>query len=153
MHYVRVAGAQLAFSAGHFITLADGVCESVHGHDYRVYVELWGPMGPHHYLVDYVALEKLIQSLVAEWDHKVLLPRNHPDIRVAEGAEEVTVTFADRRWVLPREVANTTTECLAEQLAVRLRGELERQFAYRPSRLRVEIAEGLGRSAGFELSE
>ena len=159
MHYLRVAGNQLAFSAGHFITLADGVCESPHGHDYRVCVELWGGLGPHHYLVDYVALEKLIQSLLGQWDHKVLLPASHPEIHVAEGPREVTVTFADRRWVLPRgdcrllEVANTTTERLAEQLAMRLLAELERQFAFRPARLRVEISEGLGRSAGFELGQ
>lgn len=156
MHFLRIANDQLVFSAGHFITLADGVCESVHGHDYRVAVELWGELGPHQYLVDYLALEKMAQALLAEWDHKMLLPTEHPEIRVLPGPAEVEVTFGRRRWLFPADdcrllaVGNTTTERLAEQLALRLLRELDSQTGYRPHRLRVEISEGAGRSAGFE---
>lgn len=159
MHFIRIAGNHLAFSAAHFITLSDGVCESLHGHDYRVSVELWGPAGAHHYVTDYVALERLVLTLVSEWDHAVLLPTRHGAIEVSEGAEEVTVRFEERRWVLPRAdcrllpVANTTAESLAEQLALRLGAELESQWKHQPQRLRVEISEGLGRAAGFEVRQ
>lgn len=156
MHFIRIANDQLVFSAGHFITLADGVCESVHGHDYRVAVELWGALGPHEYLVDYVALEKVVQAILAEWDHKLLLPTEHAEIHVVAGPQEVQVSFADRRWLFPRDdcrllrLGNTTTERLAEQFAGRLLAELDSRFGGRPSRLKVEIGEGAGRSAGFE---
>jgi len=156
MHFIRIAGDQLVFSAGHFITLADGVCESVHGHDYRVIVKLWGAPGPHGFLVDYVALEKVVQAILTEWDHKLLLPTEHPEIHVVAGPQEVEVRFADRRWTFPPDdcrllpVGNTTTERLAEQLVMRLLAELDSRFGCRPSRLAVEIREGAGRSAGFE---
>ena len=41
---VRVSGDQFGFSAAHFITLADGQQESLHGHDYRATVEVSGPL-------------------------------------------------------------------------------------------------------------
>jgi 6-pyruvoyltetrahydropterin/6-carboxytetrahydropterin synthase len=156
MHFLRLANDQLVFSAGHFITLADGVCESVHGHDYRVVLELWGELGPHQYLLDYVALEEMVRAILAGWDHKMLLPTEHPQIRVVSGPGEVEVRFAERRWVFPPgdcrllAVGNTTTEQLAEQLTLRIVGELVARFRYHPDRLKVEIAEGAGRSAGFE---
>ena len=156
MHFLRIAGDQLVFSAGHFITLANGVCESVHGHDYRVAVELEGPLGPHEFLLDYVALEKMAQSILAEWDHKLLLPTEHAQIRVVAGPREVHVTFADRRWTFPADdcrllpVGNTTTERLAELVSQRLLAELHARWNCRPTRLRVEVSEGAGRSAGFE---
>jgi 6-pyruvoyltetrahydropterin/6-carboxytetrahydropterin synthase len=156
MHFIRIAGEQLAFSAGHFITLADGVCESVHGHDYRVALELWGPLGPHEFLVDYLALEQLLRSILTEWDHKLLLPTEHAQIHVTAGPQDVQVAFANRRWTFPTAdcrllpVGNTTTERLAELVAQRILAELHTRWSYTPARLRVEIGEGLGRSAGFE---
>jgi 6-pyruvoyltetrahydropterin/6-carboxytetrahydropterin synthase len=156
MFFVRIAGDQLAFSAAHFITLGDGVCESLHGHDYRVGVELWGPLGAQDYVVDYVALEQAARSILAEWDHKLLLPTAHPQMRVTAGPAEVHVTYADHRWTFPAgdcrllPVGNTTSERLAELLALRLLGVLDQQFHCLPARLRVELGEGLGRWAGFE---
>ena len=43
--HVRVAGDELVFSAGHFITLQSGSCERLHGHSYRVAAEIWRPAG------------------------------------------------------------------------------------------------------------
>ena len=156
MHFIRIASDQLVFSSGHFITLAEGVCESVHGHDYRVVVELWGTLGPHEYVIDYVALEEAVRGVLAEWDHKLLLPTEHPAIKVTAGSDEVEVRFAERRWIFPRAdcrllpVGNTTSERLAEQLALRLVAELESRFGGPPQRLKIDIGEGAARWAGFE---
>jgi 6-pyruvoyltetrahydropterin/6-carboxytetrahydropterin synthase len=156
MFFLRIANDRLVFSAAHFITLADGVCEALHGHDYRVAVELWGPLTDQEYLVDYVAVEELVRSVLAAWDHRLLLPSKHPQIHVVASRTDVQVTFADRRWTFPLgdccllPVGNTTSERLAEQLGTRLVTELGARLGCPPVRLRVEIGEGTGRWAGFE---
>jgi 6-pyruvoyltetrahydropterin/6-carboxytetrahydropterin synthase len=154
---IRIDNDRLTFSAGHFITLADGVCESLHGHDYRVAVELGGPLDANHYVVDFIAVQDLLSAILRELDHAVLLPTQHPQIRVAAGETEVEVTFGDRRWVLPRgdcrllEIPNTTTELLARLVGERLREALARRLGWQPQTLQVEIRESAGQGAVWEM--
>ena len=155
---VRIAQDDLVFSAGHFITYEGDVCEPLHGHDYRVAAEVRGPLDENQYVVDFLALRDALKAIVGELDHRVLLPTEHPRIRVTAGDREVEVTFADRRWVFPRAdcgllpLANTTTELLARHVARRLLDELETRCGARPSDVRIEIAECYGQSAACELS-
>jgi len=44
--HIRIAGDELVFDAAHFITAADG-CEHLHGHSYRVAIEVSGPLDEH----------------------------------------------------------------------------------------------------------
>lgn len=123
---VRLNKETLVFSAAHFITFGDNLCERLHGHNYRVFVEVAGDLGPHEYVVDFIALLEQLREILLELDHHVLLPAEHPTIHVASVEAEVHVQFEDRRWVFPAEdcmilpVANTTAELLAQYLADRL---------------------------------
>lgn len=154
---VRVANDALAFSAAHFITLADGVCEPLHGHDYRLAVELRGPLDENQYVADFVAVEAVLREIVAPWDHQVLLPLHHPRIQVAADDRQVEVRFEDRRWLFPRgdcqllEVANTTSERLAELIARQFVAALVARTGFAPWGVRVELAEGQGYAARFDL--
>jgi 6-pyruvoyltetrahydropterin/6-carboxytetrahydropterin synthase len=154
--HVRLAGDDLVFSAGHFITLADGQCERLHGHTYRVTAEIYGPLGDAHYVVDFVAVGNMLRGILAELDHRMLLPTLHPAIRVASRPGEVEVTVAQRRWIFPQDdclllpVANTTTELLAQYVGERLRAALA-AGGETPALVRIEIGEGSGASAGCEI--
>lgn len=158
-YHVRVAGDDLAFSAGHFITLDAESCEAAHGHDYRVAAEVWGPLDESHCVVDFVALRQALASIIAELDHRMLLPTRHPSMRVDAGPDEVEVTFAGRRWVFPRSdcillpVANTTAELLARHIAGRLLDGLTARGCGRPGRLQIEVGEGRGQSAFCQLDQ
>jgi 6-pyruvoyltetrahydropterin/6-carboxytetrahydropterin synthase len=155
--HVRVCGDDLVFSAGHFITLGGGKCEPLHGHNYRVAVEVHGPLDENHYVVDFTALRDALRAILGELDHHVLLPTGHPLIRVATVGQEVEVTFAQQRWVFPRDdclllpLPNTTTELLAQYVAQRLLSELESRLGRRPPMVRIEIAEGGGFTAVCQL--
>ncbi len=148
-YHVRLAREDLAFAAAHFITFG-GQCERLHGHNYRVAVEVHGPLDANHYVVDFVALADIVRQLLAELDHHVLLPTEHAEIRVAADDREVTATFQDRRWVFPRgdcvllPVANTTAELLAHHLAVALASRLQDRLGLRPDRIAVEVHESPG---------
>ena len=101
-YHVRVFRDDLVFSAGHFITVQGDVCERAHGHNYRVAAEVHGPLDEDHYVVDFIALRDMLKAILAELDHHMLLPTEHPLIRVETDGREVTVTFEERRWVYPR---------------------------------------------------
>lgn len=155
--HVRVSKDYLVFSAVHFITLGDGQCERLHGHNYRVAAEVAGPLDQNHYVIDFLALRDTLRDLVGELDHRVLLPNEHPQIHVTASDKEVEVVFEDRRWLFPRSdcvllpVANTTAEKLAEYLGRRLLDELQRRYHLRPQHVQIEVDECYGQIGICEL--
>jgi 6-pyruvoyltetrahydropterin/6-carboxytetrahydropterin synthase len=156
--HIRVANDDLVFSAGHFITLEAGKCERLHGHTYRVTAEVHGPLSDNQYVIDFVAVANALKAIVAELDHRMLLPTQHPAIHVSTRAEQVEVAFADRRWSFPQDdclllpIANTTTELLAKCVGERLLALLHTPGGDSPEKVRIEIAEGAGVSAVCEFN-
>lgn len=151
---VRVTKDHLVFSAAHFITFNGNICERIHGHNWRVAVEVAGPLDENSYVFDFIALRDATQLLVNDLDHHVLLPTMHPMIRVVEEDREVTATFEQRRWVFPREdcvllpVANTTAELIARWLAEQLKSKIRSHPGGRKlESLQVEVEENFGQWA------
>ena len=156
--HVRVTKDYLVFSAAHFITFNGNVCERLHGHNYRVAAEVAGPLDENHYVVDFIALRDALREIVAELDHHVLLPTQHPLIKVTASERSVEARFEDRRWEFPREdcvllpIAQTTAELLAQYIGGRLQAALAARTAARPSRWRVEVDECEGQIGVWELA-
>ena len=154
---VRVTKDHLVFSAAHFITFNGNICERLHGHNWRVAVEVAGPLDENSYVFDFIALRDATQKLVGELDHRVLLPTQHPAIHVQADDREVTATFEARRWVFPREdcvllpVANTTAELIARWMALHLRGIIRQHPGQKLESLRIEIEENFGQWAMCEM--
>jgi 6-pyruvoyltetrahydropterin/6-carboxytetrahydropterin synthase len=153
---VRIARDDLTFCASHFITLDAKRCERLHGHNYRVTTEVRGHVGDGQYIIDFLVLERLVRELIEPLDHRVLLPSQHPAIRVFESDTKVEVVWSDRRWVFPHSdcvvlpVANTTAESLAGHLGRRLIERLEGEVRFSPDAVRIELEEIDGHSAFFE---
>jgi 6-pyruvoyltetrahydropterin/6-carboxytetrahydropterin synthase len=153
---VRVTKDYLVFSAGHFITFDGDHCERIHGHNYRVAVEVEGELDRNHYVFDFIALRDLTRALTDELDHRMLLPGQSPLIRVEEDGENWLARYKDRRWSFPKDecvllpVANTTSELIAGYLCSRLRDALAAQRLPIPPRMRVEVEECFGQSAEVE---
>jgi 6-pyruvoyltetrahydropterin/6-carboxytetrahydropterin synthase len=145
--HVRVHKDFLVFSAAHFITFAGNVCERLHGHNYKVAAEVEGPLDENQYVVDFIALRDALKEIVLELDHHVLLPTEHPTIRVTPGEASVEAFFEDRRWVFPRgdcvllPVANTTAELLARHIGQKLLAALRASQHFEPRRLQIEVDE------------
>ena len=70
---VHLEKEQLVFSAAHFITFGDNVCERLHGHNYRVKCEVTGALEQNGYVVDFIALRDTLMKIVESLDHRVLL--------------------------------------------------------------------------------
>jgi 6-pyruvoyltetrahydropterin/6-carboxytetrahydropterin synthase len=148
--HIRVSKDYLVFSAAHFITLAENVCERLHGHNYRVAAEVSGPLDENQMVFDFIVLRDALRELIAELDHRVLLPTQHPNIGVTATEKSVEAVFQDRRWEFPRDdcvllpVVNTTAEAMAQYLAHRLSGQLQTKCGIRPGRLQIDVDECYG---------
>jgi 6-pyruvoyltetrahydropterin/6-carboxytetrahydropterin synthase len=155
-YHVRIDKEYLVFSAAHFITFAGDICERLHGHNYRLAAEVVGPLDENHYVVDFIALRDSLKSIVDELDHYVLLPTEHPLIRVVACEREVEATFRERRWVFPRgdcvllPVPNTTAEMVARWIGQRLFERLAARGIARPERIQIEVDECFGQSGVWQ---
>ncbi|WP_165063880.1 6-pyruvoyl trahydropterin synthase family protein [Paludisphaera rhizosphaerae] len=154
---VRVTKDYLVFSSGHFITFDGDTCERIHGHNYRVAVEVDGPLDVNAYVVDFIALRDMTRAIVDELDHRMLLPADSPLIRVAVEGSNTVARYRDRFWSFPTEecvvlpLVNTTSELLADYIARRLLKEMKARGWADPEAVRVEVEECFGQSAEVEL--
>ena len=141
---------QLTFSAAHFITFGDNICERLHGHNYVVRCEVYGKLNEHGYVVDFIALRDALAEIVASLDHHVLLATKHPTIGVTLNGNEVTATFEERRWIFPEEdccllpISNTTAELIAGHIAERLMDRADTWSGPQIECVRVGVDENQG---------
>ena len=157
---VTMRKAVHVFSAGHFITLTDDICESVHGHNWTVACEVLGSLDAHGMVVDFIRLRDTLTAIVARLDHAMLLPTRNRLLRVSEqtvaGQAEVEVRFENRRWVFPADecrllpLANTTAEWLAHWIGEELLAAFAQAGQPLTAGLRVEVDECLGQAAVWE---
>ncbi len=155
---VHLTKDHLVFSAAHFITFNGNICERLHGHNWRVAVEVEGGLDENGYVFDFIALRDTTQQLVAGLDHRMLLPTQHPTIHVTSDDTEVTARFETRRWVFPRDecvllpIPNTTAELIAQWLGEQLAAEIGKREGHTIDTLRVDVEENFGQWARCELN-
>lgn len=159
---VQLRKAVHVFSAGHFITLTDHLCEPVHGHNWTVGIDVEGSPDAHGMVVDFIALRDAVTAIASRLDHRMLLPAENPQLAVTtatgpHGNAEVTVTYASaRRWVFPAEecailpLVNTTAEWLARWIGHELEAAAARAGTPIRGRLRISVDECLGQSGTWE---
>jgi 6-pyruvoyltetrahydropterin/6-carboxytetrahydropterin synthase len=154
---VAVTKEDLVFAAAHFITLPGHRCEALHGHNYRAGVVVEGGLEPDAwYVLDFVALKRLMKRLTDELDHRVLLPTENPKLVVTPRGDATEVAFDGRlRYVFPSRdcvllpVPNTTVEMLAQHLAERVTRELAQMGARTLRAIEIEVEENFGQSAAY----
>ena len=150
--YVHLDKADFQFCAAHFCVFP-GEREPLHGHNYRVYVELGGPVDDLGYVAEFGWLKKVVRELLARLDHRVLIAEDCPELRVAGEAGQVRVYWRDDSWSFPvgdvvrLPVKNTTAELLASYIWSEIRARLSTPEAW--GRLSVEVEETPGQRAGI----
>ena len=152
---LRLGKEDFKFSAAHFTVFGDGEAESLHGHNYRVTVELSGAgLDDLDFLVPAAAAKRDIRAECAALDEKVLLPAGCPHLELAEHGETVTAVLGARRYEFPPSevvllsVANVTVEALARFLWQRLRGRWK-HLRDRIDVLEVTVTETPGQGASY----
>jgi len=140
------------FSAAHFLIFPDGSAERLHGHNYRVFVEIEARLSAHGLVLDFKAVKPVVRELCDELDEHWLVPGEHPVLSHGERPDgTVEVRYLDRYYAAPSEdvivlpINNTSSENLATWFGRELRRRLAERFAdveIRSLRLAVEETSG-----------
>lgn len=155
---VRVYKESFDFASAHFLIFADGAREQLHGHNYRVRVEVRGDLHG-DMVLDFGQLKPLVRELCQQLDHRVLLPSENPHLQVTrddEAGEIEAVLQGGGRFLFPAAdvvvlpIPNTTTERLAEFVGLQLIPAVrERVPGARLREIEVEVEEAAGQSGFF----
>ncbi len=58
---------------GHRLPFHDGKCKNLHGHSYKMMVEIAGDLDENGMVLDYYVIKEVIQPLVEELDHAFMV--------------------------------------------------------------------------------
>lgn len=151
---LHLAKQNFKFSSGHFLIFDDTSAEKLHGHNYRVQVEIGVPesfdISQSGYFVDFTVFKKFIKDRLDLWDEHVLLPARHKDMKIERRDKNYDIHFRDRFYSLPQNevvllpVNNTSVEQLSRILAEDLYAEFQK---YKVATVMVRVEETPGQSA------
>lgn len=157
---IEVDKEYLKFSAAHFLIFPDGSAERLHGHNYRVYVEVEAQLSRFGLVIDFIHIKPIVRALVDELDERWILPGEHPELEVEDvGGGHVAVRYRERRYQAPREdvlvlpLNNTSAENLGAFLGRELLRRLRERFAdIDVRRLRIAVEETAGQRGVYHYS-
>lgn len=150
---LRLAKEDFKFAAAHFTLFPGGRAELLHGHNYRVRVELAGDeLGDCGLLFDLAEAKVAIRAACAELDERTLIPTASDRVAVGREGDNLEVRFDDRAYRFPLDdVALLPLENVSiELLAAFLWRALAPAFAGSPvASLAVEVEESSGQSCRY----
>jgi 6-pyruvoyltetrahydropterin/6-carboxytetrahydropterin synthase len=157
---IQIDKEYFTFSAAHFLIFPDGSAERLHGHNYRVFVEIEARLTSAGLVLDFQRVKPVVRELVDDLDEYLLLPGEHPDVRIGERDDGVVeVWYGDAYYAAPRgdvrvlPINNTSVENFAAYLGRELRERLVQCFEdLEISRLAVSVQETLGQRGTYHFA-
>lgn len=154
---IRVDHENLKFSSAHFVLFGNGKCESLHGHNYRAWVELEGSLQPSDYVLDFLAVKPLLKQVCERLDHTIMLPTENEDLKIERGNSVIGVIYGRKQYSFPAEdvlllpIHNTSAELLARYICGALKKEIKsRHGGEGVVTIRVGVQESFGQEASYE---
>ncbi|MET1160098.1 MAG: 6-carboxytetrahydropterin synthase [Thermoprotei archaeon] len=112
----RVGVEGFSFDSSHY-TRINGKCESLHGHTYRLSVEVEGEINPDTGMViDFTKLKEIVKKVIEEYDHKIIVPKRDLEHITIEGPFETRFKVID--------YPEATTEYIALDIAKKIYDEI-----------------------------
>ena len=150
----------LKFSAAHFLIFPDGTAERLHGHNYKVYVDLQTRLDEHGLVVNFSEIKPLVRRLCDELDERVLIPGAHPVLTVERQGEHCDIRYRERRYLIPADevlvlpISNSSAENLATWFGHTLRERMRSAWpGLEVLRLSVGVEETTGQRGTWTIEE
>jgi 6-pyruvoyltetrahydropterin/6-carboxytetrahydropterin synthase len=142
----------LKFSAAHFLIFPDGTAERLHGHNYKVFVEVGSALDPHGLVLNFKDVKPLVRELVDELDEHLLIPGEHPVLTAKPAAGGMLeIRYLERHYLIPQDevkvlpIGNSSAENLATWLGREMMARMGKRWPQvRLQRLRVGVEETPG---------
>ncbi len=150
---LKLAKEDFKFAAAHFTLFPDAPAERLHGHNYRVRIELVGnEIAPSGLLLPVAAVKAEIRRVCEQLDERTLIPEKSPALEIRREGGAILVALGKRQYRLPADevrllpLPNVTIELLAEHLWQSLAGSLAGGPIHE---LCVEVEESAGQSCSY----
>ncbi|OYT39616.1 MAG: 6-pyruvoyl tetrahydropterin synthase [Desulfurococcales archaeon ex4484_58] len=117
-----------SFDSSHYTRGVSEKCMNLHGHTFKLYVEVEGEVDPETGMViDFGLVKRVVRRIVEEYDHKVIVPRRDLEGLLLRGRFKSELKVID--------YPEATTEYIALDIAMRIYEELKMP-------IRVKLYEG-----------
>lgn len=153
---IRVEKENFTFAAAHFLLFHSGECERVHGHNYRAWIELAGSLEK-DFVLDFLAVKPIMKAICDRLDHRMLLPKDNPDLKIEEVEGSIEARYRNFRYRFPAAdvvllpIRNTSAELLAHYICKEFKQEVNQRFrTVHLEVIRVGIEESFGQAAVYE---
>ena len=150
----------LKFSAAHFLIFPDGTAERLHGHNYKVFVDVHTDLNEHGLVVNFKEIKPLVREVCDELDEHLLIPGEHPVLTAARVGAQMEIRYRERRYLIPAEevivlpIGNTSAENLAAWFGRTLRERMAVKWAtLRVRQLSIGIEETPGQRGTWTMCE
>ncbi len=151
----------LKFSAAHFLIFPDGTAERLHGHNYKVTVDVHTELDAHGLVVNFKDIKPMVRRLCDELDEHLLIPGQHPVLRATVQQDgRMEIRYRERCYLVPADevivlpIGNTSAENLATWFARELRSRMRAAWPQLVvKRLVVGVEETPGQRGIYMLTE
>ncbi|MGA2668852.1 MAG: 6-pyruvoyl tetrahydropterin synthase family protein [Ignavibacteria bacterium] len=72
---------EFSWEMGHRLPFHEGLCRNIHGHSYKMVVELIGEVNKSGMIIDFYDLGKVIKPIIENYDHSFLCWENDKPLR------------------------------------------------------------------------
>ncbi|MBK8978707.1 MAG: 6-carboxytetrahydropterin synthase [Planctomycetes bacterium] len=149
---IQIHKDYLKFSAAHFLIFPDGSAERLHGHNYKVFVDVETELDPHGLVINFKDIKPIVREIVDELDERVLIPGQHPVLGCEARSDGHTeIRYRERRYQIPTDevcvlpISNSSAENLAGYVARELMRRMrERLDGIKPRAVQVGVEETPG---------
>lgn len=76
---VRI-GKEFSWEMSHRLTFHDGLCKNIHGHSYKLLIELFGDTDKNGMLLDYYHIKRIVKPFIEKLDHAFICNKDDKDI-------------------------------------------------------------------------
>ncbi|BBG25255.1 6-pyruvoyl trahydropterin synthase family protein [Sulfuracidifex tepidarius] len=134
---VKIGMEGFTIDSAHYTPSSPGN-EQIHGHTYEVSVEVEGEVDEKTgFVIDFDIFKGIVQDVVREYDHKLLIPRKDADKIEMKGPFVVLTKVIDHPFA--------TVEYIGQDIAKKLHEKLKGSY-----QIRLKISEGKGAYAVIE---
>jgi 6-pyruvoyltetrahydropterin/6-carboxytetrahydropterin synthase len=149
------------FSAAHFLIFPDGSAERLHGHNYRVFIEIDATLSEFGLVIDFKEIKPVVRELLDSLDERFLIPGEHPVLTHSLREDDVCeIRYLDRYYAAPAEdvlvmpMNNTSSENLASWIGREVLRLLTERFGDVKTReLRVAVEETSGQRGVYRYND